>query len=350
MRRPKKRTRTGPSSDAIGGGNDWTVVKRSIGYRKKPTVARLAKMVNAGMNKQIWRWQNITNFDTNVGGITIANYQFTNGIVESPVHVYDITSFNNVSNFSPSVKLGWASTAGTADVVRAQLPCQNADGTIDTSGVWKAENLGGLATSASGFTNARTMRHDWTDIRLNFYGPRKRTTRYDVMFVRVRNEFANPLNAGINNAALKELLMYLERPCIFSNLNTHQPGNISKMMKVVKRYSYWVSAGQTTDVDTTIGKIKEARIFMRHDRNYNLDWRHESGGYLYPHEQADGADYVNDVTHHNHPWHGSRVFMIIRAFAPERRSGLTYSPYPTADANVDPTYDILIRNCVSVPQ
>lgn len=294
------------------------------------------------MSKTVYRFQNLTNFDTNVGGMKIPNWaESSTGVVHLPIHVYDLTSVNNTGGTDPAYRYYWASTAASADCLRTTLAGQDPTGASST--FWNPEN----SQRASSFPNARIMRHDWSDIRINFYGPRKRTTRYDVFFVRVKDEFANPVIAAQSNSAYKDLMAYLERPCIFSNLQTYQT-NVSKKIQIIKKYSYWVSAGQTTDVDTTVGKIKEARIFMRHDRVYKLDWRHEGTGTdTLPHNQADGTDYVQDLTHHNNPWHGSRVLMIIRAFAPERRTVVDYSA--AADANIDPTYDILIRNAVSYP-
>lgn len=330
---------SGQTKDVIGGGNDWTVSKRRVGRKKPNTVVRLSKMVEAGMTKTIYRFQGLTNFDTNVGFFGIGNYSIT-GSIRLPVHIYDLTSFpNNSTVGAPPVAYyyNWTSTAATADIQRLNYDGQTPTGTLSPG--WNVEN--GLNTS---FPNTRIMRHDWSDIRINFYGPRKRTTKFEVMFVRIKDEFANPLIAATNNAALKELMAYLERPCIYSNLQTYQT-NVAKKLQIVKKFTYWVSAGQTTDVDTTVGKIKEARIFMRHGNVYSLDWRHEgTSTSTLSHVQADGAHYVQDVQHHNNPWHGSRLMMIIRAFAPERRTDPV-----SFDANVDPTYDILIRNQISTP-
>lgn len=328
-------------------GNDWSISKRSIGKYKKPTISRLNKMLEVGMTKTIYRFQGLTNFDTNTGYFPIPNWSYSpGGQVNIPVHVYDLTCVNNVSAADPAARFTWVSTAANSDLGRAALTGQDPTGALSTT--WHSENSNRAVAS---FPNSRIMRYDWTDVRINFYGPRKRTTRYDVFFVRIKDEFANPMIASLSNAALKDLMAYLERPCIFSNLQTYQT-NVGKKMQIVKKYSYFVNAGQTTDVDITVGKIKEARIFMRHDKVYKLDWRHEGQGTdTLPHNQTDGSDYVQDLTHHNNPWHGSRLLMIIRAFAPERRVGIT--DYAVggggSDANIDPSYDILIRNAVSFP-
>lgn len=329
-----------------GGGNDWTQSRSKVGYKKKPTLQRLTRMMNASMTNKIYRFQNITNFDTNSGGVPISNWQFASGEVTSPVHYYDLTSFPNTqTNVSPTVRLQWASTLSTADLQRFAIPGQFQDGSSDVNGVWIPETQGGaLGTGISNTINARSFQHNWTDVRINFYGPRKRTTKFEVMFFRIKDENANPEGSAVSNANLKELQLFLERPCIYSNIQTYT-SNVAKKIQMIKKFTYFVSAGQTTDVDTTVGKIKEARIFLRHDKMYNLDWRH-TGAQAIPHEQADGLDFVQDSIHHDRPWYSSRVYMCIRAFAPERTTGKVGE---VVDATKDPSYDIIIRNSVSLP-
>lgn len=335
-------------SKSIGtynGGNDWTVSKKTIGRSKKPTVRRLNRLIEVGMSTNVYRFQNITNFDTNVGALALPNWSFTTGQIQMPFHIYDLTSFNNnsIDVVNPGYYYQWASNLVTADIVRAVLPGQTATGGADATGVWQVEERAGSTTF---LPNAKVMRHNWTDIRINFYGPRKRTTWFELIFFRVKDEFMNPTAAAVTNNQLKELMLYLERPSIYSNLQRLET-DVWKRIKIVKRMKYWVSAAQTTDVDTSVGKIKEARVFMKHDKIYKLDWRHQGVPEI-PHDVADGLDFLSDSTHHNSPWYGSRLYMMVRAFAPERIAGKTAYP-SAADANVDPSYDIIIRNSVSVP-
>lgn len=331
------------------GGNDYSKNSQRVGRNKKPTVNRLNKLIKAAQNKQIYRFQNITNFDTNVGAMSLGNWQYTTGQVQMPLHAYDLTSFNNIGVYRPGMYFQWASTAPNATVIRGYLNGQAADGTPN-AGAWQIETKGGVNPSTS-FPNSKAFVHEWSDIRLLLYGARKRTTRFDVMFFRCPDEYSNLGNAGTDNVDLKELLQYIERPAIYNPIQTLTENHISKKMKMVKKFTYYISAGQTTDVDTSVGKTKEVRIFMRHGRVYNLDYKHWTGdnpNHVLPHEQVDGLDYVSDTTHHDHPWYSSQLFMVIRAFAPERVMGKT--EYPSdADANIDPSYDIIVRNCVSTP-
>jgi len=352
-RRPKKAARTTKTvasvSNPYAGGNDYTRSKRTVGRYKKPTVQRLNRLVQVGMNNQIYRFQNITNFDTNTGAFPLANWQFTNNSTVSPFHVYDLTSLPNNAAQAPGKYYGWTDLTSAANVVRFPLPGQTAAGAADASGHWQIENKGGVnATSTN--PNASKMVHNWSDVRLLLYGARKRTTRFDIMFFRVADEFSNLHYANVSNPELKELCQYIERPAIYTPLQSLTGAHITKKIRMIKSFTHYISASQTTDVDTSVGKTKEVRIFLRHGKVYNLDYKHwnEDGTTVLPHAQEDGIDYEQDTKQHNHPWYSSQVFMVIRAFAPERVAGKTAYP-STADANVDPSYDIIIRNSVSTP-
>lgn len=329
------------------GGNDLTVSKRRVGRKKKMTFPRINKLMRVGLNNMIFRYQNISNFDTNVGALTISNWQQAAGEVIMPVHTYDITSFPNLGNYGPGRHHYWTGLTNAANCDRLPSPGQTPTGATDANGYWNIEHKGGVNPTTT-FPNASRMIHNWTDIRLNLYGARKRTTKFEIMFFRCVDEFANPHNAAVSNVDYRELMGYFERPCIYSNLQSYNGGRVDKKIRIFKKFTYYVSAGQTTDVDTSVGKIKEVRIFLRHDRVYNLDYKHrQQDTAVFPHAQEDGIDYEQDTTHHDYPWYGSQVFMLIRAFAPERTLNKQWGS--AADANIDPTYDIVIRNSVSVP-
>lgn len=333
------------------GGNDFTRSKKVIRSRRRKTMkAKVDKntmLIKGLMNTEIYRFQNISNYDTNLGAVTIRNgINTTTGRVECPIHVYDITSFSNESNIGPGQGLGWSSTAAAADGSLVRIPGQTGDGSADANGLWLTEKN----STATPFPAVARALHNWSDIRINFYGPRKRTTYFDVMFIQIKNQFADLLYSGTVNPAYKLLQQYLERPLIYSNLQTDVGGGAHKMFRTLKRMRYYISASQTTDVDTSVGKIKECKIFMKHDRMRNYDWQHDSdtiGATLnvLPHDTADGLDFARDDDVANWPAWDKRVYMVIRAFSPERATYTTADPAVSADR--DPSYDIIIRNSFS---
>lgn len=332
------------------GGNDYSKSKGRVGRKQKLTVPRLNKLIQAGMNTQVYRFQNITNFDTNVGAFALANWQLTTNQVMMPFHVYQLSSFNNRSAYTPAKFFVWDNLTATASVIRGNLPTQTPSGGVDGSGNWQLELKGGVNPLTT-FPNATKFMHNWTDVRILFYGARVRTTRFDVMFVRVKDNYANLFHGAATNTELKELCQFIERPSIFNPIQSLDGSHINKKLQIVKKFTYYISAAQTTDVDTSVGKTKEARIFLRHDKLYGTEFKHwseDAEGTVLPHAQEDGLDYEQDTNNHNVPWYSSQLFMIVRAFAPQRVTGKT-SYLGTADANIDPSYDIIIRNSVSTP-
>lgn len=332
---------------SYAGGNDFTTTKRTIRPRKPKTnrakIARNSMLLKSMMQNEIYRFQNITNYDTNVGGLTLRNSRnTTTGAVTTPIHIYDISAFNNESTQTCGYQMGWASTAAGAAFTRTALTGQDQTGT-PFSAYWVTEKN---ATDTP-FPAVQNAMHNWTDIRFNFYGPRKRTTYFDVMFIVIKSQYADLLQGNGANVSSKLLLQYLERPLIYSNLQTDVGGEGAKMFKVVKRFRYYVSASQTTDTDTSVGKIKEAKIFMKHDRKRDYDWQHHglADTDVLPHDDDDGLNYVRDDDVHNFPAYDKRMYMVVKAFSPER--AIVTDAAPDIDATRDPTYDVMIRNSFS---
>lgn len=332
-----------PVGRSYTGGNDFTSTKRTIKSKRPKTVkSKVNKnnlLIKSMMHNEIYRFQNITNFDTDLGALSLRNYEDpVSGTIETPIHVYDISAFSNENNQIAGYQFGWASASSGASMTRNALPGQFANGGINNTGVYHSEKTGTYV-----YPSVQNALHNWTDIRFNFYGPRKRTTYFEVMFVVIKSQFADLLYGATSNPSSKLLLQYLERPLIYSNLQTDVGGEAYKMFKVVRRFRYYVSASQSTDVDTSVGKIKEAKIFFKHDRMRHYDWQHNNllDDDILPHGPDDGINYVRDDDVHNQPAYDRRLFMIVRAFAPERSTDES----PVADR--DPTYDIIIRNSFS---
>lgn len=328
-------------------GNDYSKVKHTLGRRKKSTIRRLNRLLHKTMNNQVYRFQNISQFDTTVGALPMCQYyNSSNTYTYVPLHIYDLTSFPNTSATGPSAGryFGWAGAAATVSATRGIIPGQDNDGTTDANGYWWQTERSG----SSGIPNASIMMHNWTDVRLLLYGSRKRSTTFKVTFFRCIDESANPFHAATSNTDLKQLVEWFTRPMIYNTLQTYET-KVSKKIKIIKQYTYIIPGCQTTDVDTTVGKTKEVRIFMRHDKVYNLDWLDAAEANL-PHALPDGLDYVVGTTNQDNPWHGSRVFMAITALCPEKLTKTVDFPQgANINAESEPSYDIIIRNSLTTP-
>jgi len=190
--------------------------------------------------------------------------------------------------------------------------------------------------------------HDWTSVKLNLYGARKRTTWFEVSFIKFVDHTSNLFDTTTPSGAksCQNLIQYWERPLIYSNLQTDVSQNAPRLIKVLRRYKYYVPAASTTDPSTATGRMKEVSIFFRHDKLLNMRHENADANHL-SHAQVDGLDYVRSDTLLNVPDDKDRIIMVIKAFCPERLSTATY---PGLDLPVDyPSYDILIRNKFTKP-
>jgi len=382
-RAPQKRTSTkrrkassnGSFEPMGGGGNDFSRSRRTVGRYPALKPNRLLSLIKVGMNERIERFQGITNFDTNTGFFSIANrLNSTTGEVSQPMHVYMLSSFKNTDGSpvpQPGRAYGWTSEAGTADVIRTTLAGQDHTGTVITAD-WSSEEMAGPDSIPHpyplDFPNCSKLLHEWTQVKLNLYGARRRPTWFNIDFVRVKNEHANFFSAAASNDRFKELINALTGNMTYSNLQTRDTSAL-KYLTFVKRLKYFIPAEDTTDLNTSCGKIKEVKIFMKHGKV--LDMRsHENRVDLAQlgHKQEDGIDYELLQYPLNTCADSQQLFMIIRAWSPTRHSattpqwlsvGTNYTPLPSDiwTAKADPTvavhdvpsYDMILRNKYSVP-
>lgn len=316
-------------------GNELTVSNRRFRLKRYS----LKRVVATNRNRLVLRYQGLSNFDTSTGFHSIGNWvNTTTDQVSVPLHMYDLTVVPNNSTTCPAARVFGIGTASASNGTPyfAALNGQMGDGTLDSNWQFERGNVQPYRTDS--------FLHDWTSVKLNLYGARKRTTYFDVMFVRFPNEFASLGSASTSNADFKNLLAYLTRPLMYSNINVYNP-EVASNIKVVKRFRYYVPPTQSIDLNTTTGKIKNVNIFIRHNTRYKLDYNEAAN--VPAMRGADLVDYTNqpDDQNHNYPKHERRLYMIIRAFAPEQRST---AGWPVVDAAIDPSYDILLRNGITM--
>ena len=327
-------------------GNELSTYRRTVGRYPALKPNRLLKLMQAGMTSNILRAQGITNFDTNVGFYPLANRQDQSGFVNMPINIWDLTSYLNTGPAIAGHGYYWNGQTGAADVVSYSLRTQVPDGSSNPAGFYYAESAGGFNETLGSYANATKACHEWSDIRLNLYGARKRGTTFYVDIVRVKDHLAHPIAAAGTNASKKELFRTLQSPLIYSNLQQHNSKNMREM-KFVKRYKVYVPGGSADDLDT-IGKVKEVKIFLKQGCVYNMAWESTDGSDAIPHAQDDGLDYTQKSGPQNHPFTGSRLLMIVRAFSPERR---VVAGFGTVDADplTEPSYDLILRNKWMLP-
>lgn len=335
-------------------GNELSTYRKTVG--KYPTLSpnRLLKLMKSGMNETILRAQGITQFDTNVGYYPLANRGTTDTTqsILMPIHVWDLTNFQNASAPVAGYAYRWNGTAGSADILRNALKTTNADGSVEANGYYELEKSSG--GTALAFPNAKNACHEWSDIRMNLYGARKRGTTYFIDILRVKDELAHPIAASVSNTELKQLFQQWQSKLVYSNLQTYNRAPL-KNIQVVKSFKFYVPGGSADDLDT-IGKVKEFKLFLKQGNVYDLSWDTTGVVDEIPHAVADGQDFTNSWSAVNSPRPSSRLLLVLRAFSPERRTNteaawnalgdIINAP---ADALTEPSYDLIIRNKWLIP-
>eukprot|EP00955_Chlamydomonas_euryale_P109316 365923-Chlamydomonas_euryale.AAC.2 len=260
-RRWTEPTRMGMQATTVyAGGNDISVMKSTYSRTRRPrTNAQKINMnkvmIKSLMQPAIFRAQGIMQYDPNVGFYQLRQSVTAAGAIYSPVLVWDLTSIPNRGNDEAAgYSYGWEYSLSTTNMFKEDLATQDSTGSIAGGSLWYNER-NGIASSP---LNVENGYQEWTAININFYGPRKRTSWFEVIFFTPRDDFADPFRASLSNSENKYWLQYLERPLIYSNLQTDVSGKGYNKMRIIRRYKYFVSASQTTDVDTSVGKIKQA--------------------------------------------------------------------------------------------
>ncbi|AJD07534.1 putative capsid protein [Sewage-associated circular DNA virus-21] len=302
------------------------------------------------------RFQGLTNFDTN-GGYARLSYHTSIGENDPrwlPMAIFDLTSFNNDGAVPPysnvGYKLGWQNSGFGADYARSSIRGQVPDGDATTN-TWTITS----GTDNGIYNNISKVYLKWIDIRLNLYGARKRTTKFEAQLVQFSNDFGNLHMGPLDNPAGKNNISYMERPLLFNNLqiSTHKP----EKMRVLKKWKWTVGPTTSIDLNTTTGKIQEAKIFLKMNKAINLDY--SVGNNAVHVDVGDGADYdVDTTTRHRDPKPPSRVYLLLKAFCPALTSlpsaalwdktlaeGSISNPFGgTALNNADePSFDFMIR-------
>lgn len=323
--------------------------KRSI--RIKPY--SLKKVLSCISDKRVERFQGLSNFDTNVGYTFIDNYvnSVDNQEVESPMLIFNLGQI-----YQPTLgeecrvctKHVWQDSTPLAQSFGSVITGQTADGT-SVSPNWQIEHNDKFSSSHD------SIILNWISVRLNLYGARNRTTRFTVTFFKVKDErtdvskLGNPGWASSDPEFQNNIQAY-ERPYIFSNIQQDAFGKKKGNWKIIKEFNYVIEPSNTFDLNTTTGKIHEANIFLK--VNEKLDFLYADQEQTLGHLVADGVDFVSESTLnslHTQPVMTQNIFMMIRAFAPERcyKAG---GPPPTRGAGVSPSIDFLIRRGMTMAE
>lgn len=304
------------------------------------------------------RFQGLTNYDTNSGYKRCSQFREGAGAIQwLPINIMDLTSFQEGANAPVVMKnIGWGGRGASDNLVQLDVYGQSSTGAASTG--TRSWTVTDTPTTAIAATPRVFLK--WVKLSLNLYGARNRTTTFRLHIVRFP-QFNQNFFLNTSTAEAKELVQYLERPLMYNNLQVGET-ECAKKMSVIKSYKWTVQPMTTESLNTTTGNIKEAHVFVRMNKCFNLAWPDE--GTHEPHaipvgENNDGIDYETRIgAHKTGPNYGSRVYAILTAFSPVDNNiaagpevALTPSEaYAKAGAGGsvpsaanEPTFDFLIR-------
>jgi len=308
-------------------------------------IAGALKLVKACMEPQWLRVQGLTQFDTSVGFYPLASRTAGAGDLTVPMHVWDLTCIPNITqpsntiitpNVGYSCVIGYTgspSAATTASVTT--LSSQTVDGATVTNSQQLYESISG------GYDDLpkRKSFHEWSAIKLNLYGVRKRATKYVVQLVTVKDENAEFISGLSTNQEKLKLYDYLARPFMYNNLNTGDPQSKSKFT-VHKTYETIISPTMTDEYGgaTATPHMQTLKWFIRHNEVRRYDWLRGAVPANLTNASFDQEIGINDTRVHP----TKRLFLVIRALSPEVRT--TADLTVAADPISEPSYDCVIRN------
>jgi len=307
---------------------------------------KMSRVVNAGVNHMVERFQNVSNFDTNVGSIWVDNARTLLGAgpIQMPMLIFDMGSLTQRSLSTSPPPAGyycqWLDAPAGSALNLVPITGTNSVG-VAVPGFVPEDDNSALPGSSSANNTAIL---DWVNLRFNLYGQRKRTTRFVITVFQITDDEIDIREGLHENTDMKALFQYLERPFIYSNL---MQDNTKKRTgyKVIKEFTYNVEPMTSIDLNTTTGNIHEANIHMK--INKKLDYNYVKTDFqMIGHSAPEGSHFTvtnPSIALHNEPKPKQNVFVSVRAFAPVR---VAFADRTAADS---PSVDFIIRRGITLP-
>lgn len=324
--------------------NDVHQINLSQGARN-PTAMTLAK---ASLEDQWFRVQGLSRVDTSVGFLPLASRIDADGNRLLPIHVWDITSSpNSVNGVTTYPEAGgWLMqqpVAGGVSCSALNLNSQaDGGGTLANTTKWDFENISGADAHPY-----RKQFHYYTHIKLNLYGVRKRSTRFYVQLIMLKDSLGDFFTAAGTNNEKRKIYDYLGRPLMYNNLNAGDP-QTKNDIKILKSYECILGPTMLDEYggENTQPHIQTVNWFIKHNRIRRYDWRRDNPGPLDPNAAWDEEAGAGHDTRIDPKY---RVYLVIRALSPERRTVANADRLIDADPISEPSYDYVIRNKFGQP-
>jgi len=276
LRRPKvKPRRSAASRKRVVDNYSHENTSRALTVRGKQQ--DIGKMLMSILQPVYYRVEGLTQYDTAFGFYPLAFRTDATGFVGLPVHAWDICSMPNyvggvLTNTTVGNYLVRTTNSAGADAGTLALRSFNSAAVIQSGNSWATENYTNAASQNSPVPSRKAY-HCWTSIKLNLYGVRKRSTKFIIELVQIKDRTADIMEAADSNRNKQKLFDYWARPLIYSNINSSDPLSV-RMIKVVKSYTVTVDAIQTTEYggSTSTPHMHTLNWFVRHSRTRKFDW------------------------------------------------------------------------------
>lgn len=319
-RRVRPRLTTSLSREAAGPGNELV---RRYNRVNRPWIS-VRRLALGAYQPRIDHFQGISNFDTNSGYEYFVN---KGGLINDPILLpmkwLEITNWGNRSAATAFHSLGWSAADSAANVTSDVIQGQQQGG-VATQPTWEV-----IQGPLNGVVDANKAYIKYLKCEFNFYGARKRFTRFQVHHVKMNDNESDPVRNGSNIGA-RQFISAMEKDLIYSNMGLTN-NEWKKRVKILNTWTYNVQPMTSTDLNTTTGKIMNAKIFLSINKLFTM--RDPASIQLPSH--LHGAQYFNDSDGSRDTVHPkAREFLLITAFAPDRL-GPEEQPSPEESPSFD---------------
>lgn len=276
--------------------------------------------------------------EVGAGAYWLHNYT-SNASTTLPVHIYDITSTNNVVSgtvapYNPSFQLNSSNSIYNF----SKMACQNSNGSTITTG-WVAENVPGLQTGGLNYPNKRGLLES-INVKMYCYGANSNATQWDVSLIQLKDQTLSPheLNLGLVSLTGREqtnkdsFWQYMSSKQASHPIDNLDPMN-RKQFKVLKSFNFVLQPRLTNEVET-MPHQKELSLWIPMNRICRYDWSDTTKVSSFAAGQFQSSvALVDNVVHPR-----ARIYLIVRA------TNCTPVTSPAVETfQSTPSYDLILR-------
>jgi len=322
----KKKVVASKSAKEVKVVGSYTRSATTVGRRPVQNLQAVWKFINANKSSTIFQFQRYTQFGGAIGQMILMNARAATGQYQTPLHMYDLTSLNNVSggsvvNHNPMSILEFTNQLDTG--VLSWNKAAGVDWSIVQSGI--------PANVFDAHPNAECDL-EWVQVKMLAYCPSGQVTKYDVKVIQLLDEVTAPDQSPPVDYA-NAFWQSAVKPFACSPLDT---GSVKygRKMKVLHSQSFIMEPKESGEIGES-NHYRNIEIFLRLNKVCRFDWdQNDRMGLL------DGTTQANVGSNRTTVKQTDRVFLMIRAQA-------GFHNVLAPEFSKHPSYDIMIRKKIS---